>query len=1038
MKKWKIGILALLCGCTFLFSACEIPFIGDILGGKESVSSSSSSSDDSSSEKEPCRTDDHVDGDDNGVCDECNESVILSFDIYAVNDLHGKIVENGSQPGVDELTTYFKQARENNPNTIVFSSGDTWQGMAESNLTQGTILTEWMNEVGFASMTLGNHEYDWGESAIEANAALAQFPLLGINVYDSQTNQREAYAKPSIMVEQNGVKIGIIGAIGDCYGSISGEVRNGFYFKTGNELTDLVKAESTFLRAQGADMIIYSLHDGYGESNPSATMSNDSIASYYDIELSDGYVDIVFEGHSHQQYSFKDSKGVYHVQGGGDNRGISRAKVDINFANESCKVNSAKIVSASAYASLSGDPIVDTLLDKYADKIAKVNEEIGYNQRLRNSYEVADLVAKLYYENAQEKWGEEYDVVLGGGMISTRSPYELKAGKLLYRDVYDILPFDNALVLCSISGEKLDKQFVNSTNDKYHVYYEGSIDIDYSKTYYIVTDSYSSTYSYNGATEIARYDNSTYARDFLAEYIREGGLGEYPDGGGDEQFPDYESELTFSEVYSIGNTLAHNQSTAGKYYVRGTITRVRYTDTGCFYITDGSQELYIYRTYNADGSASYGNMRDKPQVGDEVLLYGVVTNYNGTVELKDARIISYESGNQTTDNPYAGMSAAEFYANYTVATSSQDAYYRTQCGFMSGELTVPDQAPTLAANRPMKDGAYIRNSQMGLSADGLTYTVTDSYGAGIYEIYKNGAYITLEEVAAYVYAFGTYPANYTEDKNPSPSNSVWGEYLRANHTYFSGDTTRYPYEPVLPNISGCGGSLNYYEMDIGTTGTDCDPNYPVKLYNDGTEITRGAARIVYGKEDLNDNGTFEIGELHVFYTYNHYNDFQEYLNYEGGWGETFGNVTGGGVLSSKQEYNPTPYVQIYLGLLNGENETPTTPTTPTTPSYALTSIPQLVAIAESLGSNQETTEYFYVEGKITELSGAYGNCWIEDAQGNRLYVYGIWKNGVRYDAISNPPKVGDTVILYGAMKKYVSTDGTVIVEMVHAELQEIQ
>ena len=70
------------------------------------------------------------------------------------------------------------------------------------------------------------------------------------------------------------------------------------------------------------------------------------------------------------------------------------------------------------------------------------------------------------------------------------------------------------------------------------------------------------------------------------------------------------------------------------------------------------------------------------------------------------------------------------------------------------------------------------------------------------------------------------------------------------------------------------------------------------------------ARIVYGKKDLNKNGIYEIGELHVFYTYNHYNDFQEYLNYEGGWGEIFGNITGGGTISSKQDYNPTNYTEV--------------------------------------------------------------------------------------------------------------------------------
>lgn len=267
---------------------------------------------------------------------------------------------------------------------------------------------------------------------------------------------------------------------------------------------------------------------------------------------------------------------------------------------------------------------------------------------------------------------------------------------------------------------------------------------------------------------------------------------------------------------------------------------------------------------------------------------------------------------ECTYDPYVGMTATEFYQDYTVACCSQNAAYRTKHGFLSGELTVPDQAPTLSTTRPKNGNFYVRNSEMLLSADGNTYTVVDVYGNAAFNVYRDGAYITLEEVAAYVYAFGTYPKNHSTSKKTKPTESTWGEYLRVNHTKFSGNTSNYPYEPELPNITGCGGSLQYYEMDIGTTGTTCDPNYSAALYNNGTKITRGAARIVYGKNDLNRNGKYEIGEFHVFYTYNHYNDFQEYLNYQGGWGEMFGNITGGGSISSEYDYAPTPYVPVVL------------------------------------------------------------------------------------------------------------------------------
>ena len=362
--------------------------------------------------------------------------------------------------------------------------------------------------------------------------------------------------------------------------------------------------------------------------------------------------------------------------------------------------------------------------------------------------------------------------------------------------------------------------------------------------------------------------------------------------------------------------LTTGSSLSGTYSLEGTITSIDQPYDGtkiCLTIVVAGREDKPIYCYQLKGQGI-----ELLQEGDKITVAGTLKNYKGTIEFdKNCELMKYDTQGSTPDNqdPYANMSAAEFYANYTVAKSNTDAYYRTKHGFMSGELTVPDQAPTLAANQPKNGDMYIRNSEMLLSADGKTYTVVDCYGDPAFNVYRDGAYITLEEVAAYVYAFGTYPKNHTASKNTSPAASVWGQYLRLNHTQFSGDTRKYPYEPALPNITGIGGTLTYYEMDIGTTGTDCDPGYMALPYNNGSSITRGAARIVYGKNDLNKNGIYEYGEFHVFYTYNHYNDFQEYLNYKGGWGEKFGNITGGGLISDKYNCNPTAYVEIAMQTL---------------------------------------------------------------------------------------------------------------------------
>ncbi len=280
---------------------------------------------------------------------------------------------------------------------------------------------------------------------------------------------------------------------------------------------------------------------------------------------------------------------------------------------------------------------------------------------------------------------------------------------------------------------------------------------------------------------------------------------------------------------------------------------------------------------------------------------------NNDEDNKDNIIVSCNHGDS---DPYKNISKTEFYNSYTTACCNTDAQNRSKHGLLSGSLQVPGQYAKEAENRPKLNGKFVRNTAAVYIDDGNTYLVLGANGKEVMRIHKSGGYITLEEVAAYMYAFGgsgQIPANYISKKKGKPNSSIWGEYLRVNHSYFIGDTDKYPYEPELPDISGCGGDLRYYEMDIGTTGTST-PGYPPEPYIEGNSINRGAARIVYARQDLNGNGEYEQDEVYVFYTHNHYNDFREYLNYYGGWGEMFGNVTGGGEYSSKYKANPTPYV----------------------------------------------------------------------------------------------------------------------------------
>ncbi len=628
MKKW---LTALCLVGIFALAGCQLPTTD-------------------SSPNDPITVHKHKDDNADGACDECNASVQTTLQFYSINDLHGKFEDTYYNMGVDEMTTYLRNAQTADENTVLLSAGDMWQGSAESNFTKGGIIVDWMNDLGFEAMTMGNHEFDWGEAFIQTNEKAAQFPFLGINVYDKDTNQRVEYCQPSVMIERSGVKIGLIGAIGDCYSSIAEEQVQGVYFKVGNALTDLVKAESVKLRNAGADVIVYTLHDAEN-SNP----------SHYDVGLSDGYVDLVFEGHSHTVVNEKDAHGVWHLQAGGDNSvGLSHAKLTVNILTGKIDVHQAGVIRSNTYETLTDDPIVDTLMTKYADQLTQTSQQLGYNEAYRDYDALAAFAARSLFEAGIQRWGEDEKykgrIVLGGGYLNVRSPYYLPEKDVIYGDIYTLFPFDNRVTLCEVRGNRLLQQFINSNN--YYCYYgaDGQAiknNVNYNETYYVVVDTYCANYNFKnmGYLDIVEYyaEEDFFTRDAIALYIQAGGLGKQPQ----------KLNATIAEILAIGETLEDNAETTDKYTVTGTIVTDPTQPYGNYTIEDEhGDQLYIYGTYLADGTR-YDKFTVKPVKGDTVTLEGKIKKYVNksgkvTIEIIDAVWKNSDNSSGETDGKEDG------------------------------------------------------------------------------------------------------------------------------------------------------------------------------------------------------------------------------------------------------------------------------------------------------------------------------------------------------------------------------------------------
>ena len=89
---------------------------------------------------------------------------------------------------------------------------------------------------------------------------------------------------------------------------------------------------------------------------------------------------------------------------------------------------------------------------------------------------------------------------------------------------------------------------------------------------------------------------------------------------------------------------------------------------------------------------------------------------------------------------------------------------------------------------------------------------------------------------------------------------------------------------------------------------------------------------------------------------------------------------------------------------------------------AALTVKDAIAVAQLAGTAY-TTQKYYITGIITGLyNTTYGNFYIEDANGNKLGIYGLYSadGNTRYDAMSYKPVNGDEVTVYTILGTYNS------------------
>ncbi|ESY02409.1 bifunctional UDP-sugar hydrolase/5'-nucleotidase [Mesorhizobium sp. LNJC405B00] len=393
-----------------------------------------------------------------------------TLNILHFNDWHSRIEGNNKYEstcsaeeetkgecigGAGRLVTAIAQERKKleGQNVLLLNAGDSFQGSLFYITYKGTAEEEFLNQIKPDAVTLGNHEFDDGESALVPYLDKAKFPIVSANVVPNDKSGAAGKIKPSIVLEVGGQKIGIVGAVTNDTPELASPGPN----ITIEDDVKSITAEVEKLKAQGVNKIIAVTHIGYRRER-------DVIAKIPGI-------DVVVGGHSHSLLSNTDPKAEGPYPTMVDNPDGSKVPV-VQAASYSKYLGEFKVVfdDNGNVKEASGDPIfLDKSITPDPAVLARIKElgapiEALKNKEVAETTEAIDgsrescrtkecamgnLVSDAILDRVKGQ-GVEIVVSNGGGLRAS-----IDKGTVTMGEVLTVLPFQNTLATFQISGKDL-------------------------------------------------------------------------------------------------------------------------------------------------------------------------------------------------------------------------------------------------------------------------------------------------------------------------------------------------------------------------------------------------------------------------------------------------------------------------------------------------------------------------------------------------------------------------------------------------------
>jgi 2',3'-cyclic-nucleotide 2'-phosphodiesterase/3'-nucleotidase len=361
----------------------------------------------------------------------------VTVTILATTDLHGYLLPldyatgRPAPRGLAAAATLVREVRAANPNTLLIDCGDTIQGSPLETVyqsgprTAGDPMMRAMNLLGYAAMTVGNHEYTAGAAAMEQARRDARFPWLAANTTGFDASLVRTLA---------GIRVAIVGVTTPMVPVFEPAGHLGTH-----RFTPAIAAVRRAVAALHADVVVVAAHSGLGRDGEDPA---EHLVAALAAEVPG--IDAIVFGHSHKELAPQFIGKVLVIQP--KNWGASLARIDFTFDGKTLRSKTGALLPVTATTPAAPDLVA--LAQPYEQAAQRyLDTPVTTAARDLAGDAIADLVnrVQLAASHADASVTAPVDAAI-----------RIRKGPVTLRQVTAVYPYENDLYVVEGSARMLE------------------------------------------------------------------------------------------------------------------------------------------------------------------------------------------------------------------------------------------------------------------------------------------------------------------------------------------------------------------------------------------------------------------------------------------------------------------------------------------------------------------------------------------------------------------------------------------------------